>query len=103
MKEAIAHAYHLLIPHKTAGRKGLTGTDFMQLLGMLCSEFSPQASDAILHRFKKQEHELVSLALFGNAVHVCLMYEDFLKQAETLFVSLEESNGRMLLLSSLIL
>ena len=68
---------------------GVPGQDFMQLLGMVCSDYSPQASDLLLRRFKRSDGDSVSFAGFEAAVVCCLMYEDFITSAEQLFTALD--------------
>lgn len=65
----------------------------MQLLGMACSEFSPQASDTILRAFYKHPHEAVSFAGFYCAMNTCLLYEVFIRKTGELFTTLDTSGS----------
>eukprot|EP00050_Salpingoeca_kvevrii_P007895 m.299349 g.299349 ORF g.299349 m.299349 type:complete len:239 (-) comp14108_c0_seq1:309-1025(-) len=73
----------------TSGRQCVVGSHLNQLLGLICSEFSPQASDILLQRFSKRKHEIVRYSTFRAAILACLMYEDFVDRAEGLFQSVE--------------
>jgi hypothetical protein len=73
----------------TIGKRGLVGSEFMQLLGMLCSDYSPHASDVLLRRFQKKDLELVSFSFFRGAVVTCLLYEDFILESEKLFAVMD--------------
>ena len=54
----VTAAYGILSGQKGSyGSKGVSGNDFGQLLGMLCSDFSPQASNILLEQFFWKELE----------------------------------------------
>eukprot|EP00051_Salpingoeca_urceolata_P012269 m.152152 g.152152 ORF g.152152 m.152152 type:complete len:244 (-) comp17433_c0_seq3:138-869(-) len=72
---------------------GVRGSVYTQVLGMLASEFSPQASDALMKRFQRRPYELVTYAVFRTAVLACLMYKDCISQARQLFVDLEVASA----------
>lgn len=87
--EHVTKAYTTIAHNKSGEAVGLSGTDFMQLLGMACSDFSPQASDTIMRAFYKHPHEAVSFAGFYCAMNTCLLYEVFIRKTEELFASLD--------------
>jgi len=91
--DSLAAAYALLASQQRGGQgggsKGVVGQDFMQLLGMLCSDYSPQASDILLRRFLRRDNDVVPFPDFESAVLCCLMYEDFIQRAEQLFTALD--------------
>eukprot|EP00040_Diaphanoeca_grandis_P011137 m.56985 g.56985 ORF g.56985 m.56985 type:complete len:235 (+) comp22327_c0_seq2:161-865(+) len=72
-----------------ASDTGLRGLEFTELVGMLCVDFSPRASDVILKIFRKHEYEAVAFTEFNTAVTTCIFYEEFLRGAERLFGSLD--------------
>lgn len=86
----IADAYASIA---TTSNKGLHGLEFMELVGMLCVDFSPRASDVILKVFRKQEYEAVSFTEFATAVSTCLFYEEFLDGAEQVFLSIDSTQS----------
>lgn len=88
--DSLTAAYTLLASQRAGqGSKGVLGQDFMQLLGMICSDYSPQASDILLRRFLRRDSDLVTFGDFESAILCCLMYEDFIQRAEELFLALD--------------
>jgi len=65
------------------------GADYMQLLGMLCSDYSPQAADVLLRKFERGDSEGVSFKFFLTGILVCCMYQEFINDAEQVFLSLK--------------
>eukprot|EP00039_Didymoeca_costata_P024527 m.10579 g.10579 ORF g.10579 m.10579 type:complete len:241 (+) comp4283_c0_seq1:166-888(+) len=71
---------------------GVSGSDYVQLLGMLCSDFSPQASDTLLRKFDRRENDHVPFQFFSVAILTCTMYRDFISALEEIFSLLDERN-----------
>eukprot|EP00041_Stephanoeca_diplocostata_P025703 m.678558 g.678558 ORF g.678558 m.678558 type:complete len:219 (+) comp22805_c0_seq1:126-782(+) len=78
------------VPGEMSG-VGLLGGDYMQLLGMACSDFSPHASDTILRCFLKHDFEAVSFDAFHCALATCYLYEVFIKRTAALFHALDRT------------
>lgn len=100
--ESVARAFESLAAdeHSGGGRGASSGTEWtrlrgvpaaehMQLLGMLTSDFSPQASDLMLKRFCRPEGSLVPFASFRASVACCRLYADYIGRAERLFRDLD--------------
>lgn len=89
--ENVAAAYtQLEIPRAGLDCKGVMGAEVTQLLGMLCSDFSPHASDVLLQTFSHHDGQVVTFGDFFVAVKTCDMYRCFLARAEVLFKSLDK-------------
>lgn len=86
----VALAYSTMSVQKgSLGGKGVVGNDYAQLLGMLCSDFSPQASNTLLEKINFKDNEIVSFPAFHVGILTCLMYEEFIARMQALFVSLD--------------
>ena len=85
----VSQAYELLTQTADDSEPtDLMGTEYMQVLGMLCSDFSPQASSQLLLSVGRRPYETISLRAFRAGVTTCLLYRDFITQAEALFQGL---------------
>ena len=71
---------------------GLTGKEFTQLLGMLCSDFSPQSADVLIHALQRRDYETVSFACFQSSVMVFLIYNAVISSARTVFQALDDKH-----------
>ncbi len=92
--ESVAAAYATLEGARGGAgsdAKGVMGGEATQLLGMLCSDFSPQASDLLLQRFGRRDTQVVPFAHFLQAVQACDMYASFIARAEGLFHALDRT------------
>jgi hypothetical protein len=72
----------LATERKESRQRGFVGTDFMQLLGMLCSDLSPQAADTLKQKFETRPHAHVRFQTFAAGVITCLLYTEFIHRAE---------------------
>eukprot|EP00049_Salpingoeca_infusionum_P002569 m.58149 g.58149 ORF g.58149 m.58149 type:complete len:310 (-) comp11655_c0_seq8:557-1486(-) len=84
-------AMHIL--HDTSGKDGVRGEDFTQLLGMLCSDFSPQARDTLLSCFHCGLKDAVTFQTFRAGILACCQYDVFLKTATALFAQLDPDDS----------
>jgi len=73
---------------KPSGKHGVVGSDFMQLLGMLCSDLSPQASDTLQAKFESRSHAHVPFQFFAAGVLTCTLYNEFIRRAEQVYTML---------------
>ncbi|EGD72016.1 hypothetical protein PTSG_00032 [Salpingoeca rosetta] len=74
------------------GLDAVLGVDFMQLLGMRTSDFSPQVSEALCTRYMRADHAVVTWPHFKEALTVCYQYEELLEQGRALFLLLDPFN-----------
>lgn len=80
--ESVAASYKLL-EDKT--KMGVTGVELIKLLQMVCYDFPADIVETLLKILAKPSNDVVSFEEFSAGLKVCLMYEEFLEEAETLF------------------
>lgn len=89
-------AYMNLDAKRGGNNSGLTGSEYMKLIKMLCLDFPIEIIDEILGILGKRESDIVVFEEFLAGVQCVLLYEDFLIEAETIFRYLDRENqGRV--------
>eukprot|EP01147_Barroeca_monosierra_P009900 gene9900-2085_t len=76
----------------SGGMDGVLGHDFMQLLGMITSDFSPQVSEALCTRFVRHDQSLVNWKHFLSSLVICMQYQDLLRYGRQLFLYFDPLN-----------
>lgn len=95
LEDCVATAYHtIVVTIDGAGHRRVCSSDYAQLIGMLVSDFSPQTSGVILQKFSRRDHEIISYRAFSAAVTTCLMYENYIEQANRVFCELGVAAGK---------
>ena len=87
----VRFAYDLLsqtkISRKTKGLTGKVHSEFLHLL--LGDSFPAPIREKLLKKIQCRNHEVVCFEVFKSGVFTCLVLQDFLKEAEALFKSLD--------------
>ena len=87
-------AYHLLSETKVSKRmKGINGKVYSDLLKSLCNSFPVAVQEKLMMKIQCRSHEAVSFEVFKSGVFTCLVLQDFLKQSEELFESLDSDRS----------
>jgi hypothetical protein len=85
---------NLYMAYKSLSRRkgsiGTTGEELTKLLSLLCNDFPPDVSAAILRRLGKRDSDVVSFEEFALATKACLMFEEFFDLSEDIFMLASE-------------
>ncbi|XP_068688087.1 tubulin polyglutamylase complex subunit 1-like [Montipora foliosa] len=85
-------AYNILHHQKNnGGLRGLTGKTYNDLLAMLCRDLSFTEAEPLKKQIMCFSHEVVRFPVFRLGVLSTFVYQDFLKQAESLYNELDLS------------
>ncbi|XP_073230191.1 tubulin polyglutamylase complex subunit 1-like [Porites lutea] len=83
-------AYNILHKQKNSnGLHGLTGKTYNDLLTMLCRDLSGTEAEPLQKRILCYNYEVVRFPVFKVGVLSTFIYQDFLKQAESLYNELD--------------
>lgn len=83
-------AYNILRQRKNNnGLKGLTGKTYNDLVAMLCRDLNVTEADPLQKKIMCLSHEVVRFPVFRLGVLSTFVYQDFLKQAESLHSELD--------------
>ena len=90
-------AAYMNIDSKRSGTdSGLTGSEYMKLLNMLCLDFPPEVVEEVLAVFGKSDNEVLAFEDFVAGIQSVMLYEEFFQEAEDLFVHLDvDCTGRV--------
>ena len=64
---------------------GLPGADFAKLLAMLCHDFPHDIATPLLKNLRRKSEDVVAFAEFSAGVKSCMLFEDLLEDADTLY------------------
>jgi len=83
-------AYNILHQQKNInGLQGLTGKTYNDLLTMLCRDLTGIEAEPLQKKVMCLSHEVVRFPVFRLGVLATFVYQDFLKQAESLYSELD--------------
>lgn len=86
----LVQAYNILKQQKNSdGLRGLTGKTYNDLLTLLCRDLTGQEVEPLQKRILCLSHEVVRFPVFKLGVLATFIYQDFLKQAESLYNELD--------------
>nr|XP_058947228.1 tubulin polyglutamylase complex subunit 1-like [Pocillopora verrucosa] len=86
----LAAAYNILKQQKNSnGLRGLTGKTYNDLLTLLCKDLTGAESEPLQKRIMCFSHEVIRFPVFKLGVLSTFIYQDFLKQAESLYSELD--------------
>ncbi|CAG9328420.1 unnamed protein product [Blepharisma stoltei] len=89
-------AYMNLDSKRGGNNAGLTGSEYLKLIRMLCLDFPSEIVEEVLGVLGKRESDVVVFEEFIAGIQTVLLYEDFLVEAETIFHYLDRENqGRI--------
>lgn len=87
-------SYMNLDARRGGNNVGLSGSEFLKLIRMLCVDFPDEVIDEILGILGKGEDDIVPFEEFITAVNTVIMYEDYFLDAQELFFHLDmEKSG----------
>mmetsp|Transcript_29652 Transcript_29652/g.64720 ORF Transcript_29652/g.64720 Transcript_29652/m.64720 type:complete len:238 (-) Transcript_29652:2187-2900(-) len=76
-------AFSLL--ESTGGSAGFTGREYMKVLKLLCSDFPPEIVHILFQVLGRGDNDSVGFEDFVGGIKTCLLFEEFLEEAEELF------------------
>ncbi|KAK3733706.1 hypothetical protein QZH41_011237 [Actinostola sp. cb2023] len=83
-------AYDLLRYQKGGnGLRGLTGKIYGDVLTLLCRDLPSNQAEPLIKRIMCYDHEVIRFHVFRSGILSSLIYQDFLKQAESLYQELD--------------
>ncbi|KAL9957955.1 hypothetical protein ACROYT_G034914 [Oculina patagonica] len=86
----LVQGYNILKQQKNSnGLRGLTGKTYNDLLTLLCRDLNGAEAEPLQKRIMCLSHEVVRFPVFKLGVLSTFMYQDFLKQAESLYNELD--------------
>ncbi|EDO35740.1 predicted protein [Nematostella vectensis] len=71
------------------GLRGLTGKSYNDLLTLLCRDLTNTEAEPLLKQITCFDHEVIRFLVFRCGVLSVLVYQDFLKQADSLYDELD--------------
>jgi Ca2+-binding EF-hand superfamily protein len=92
----LVSAFMNLDAKKGGNNQGITGTDYMKIIKMICLDFPFEVVDEVLSLLGKRDTDLVLFEEFVAGVNAVLLYEDFFAEVEDLFLYLDpDRSGRV--------
>ncbi|XP_032231585.2 tubulin polyglutamylase complex subunit 1 [Nematostella vectensis] len=86
----LMEAYDTLSHQKGSnGLRGLTGKSYNDLLTLLCRDLTNTEAEPLLKQITCFDHEVIRFLVFRCGVLSVLVYQDFLKQADSLYDELD--------------
>ncbi|XP_031557025.1 tubulin polyglutamylase complex subunit 1-like isoform X2 [Actinia tenebrosa] len=86
----LVDAYDLLRSQKgSSGLRGLTGKSYNDILTLLSRDLSSNEVEPLIKRITCFDYEVVRFSIFRRGVLSLLIYQDFLKLAESLYCELD--------------
>mmetsp|Transcript_17009 Transcript_17009/g.28689 ORF Transcript_17009/g.28689 Transcript_17009/m.28689 type:complete len:239 (-) Transcript_17009:636-1352(-) len=78
-------AFSLL--ESTGGSAGFTGREYMKVLKLLCSDFPPEIVHLLFQVLGRGDTDSIGFEDFVGGIKTCLLFEEFLEEAEDLFIT----------------
>jgi len=90
----LAAAYNTLDTHKkNTAQSGVSGAEFIKLVMSLCGDFPQEHLEAILEVLGINDSDLISFEEFAAGVNTCLLFSEFLEEAENVFYECANESG----------
>lgn len=94
----LCDAYMAVDSKRGNNDSGLSGSEYMRLINMLCLDFPSEIIDEVMAVYAKRENDIIPFEDFAAGIQSVMMYDEFFEEAERLFNHLDvHCKGKVLL------
>lgn len=91
-------AYMAIDSKRGNNDSGLSGSEYMRLINMLCLDFPSEIIDEVMAVYAKRENDIIPFEDFAAGIQSVIMYDEFFEEVERLFNHLDiHCKGRVTL------